>query len=162
MVAKKSLASLVTVLTVIAVSYGASLNPTQRRLYDDIVAGRGFYNYNTKITVLNSTNFKDAVFGRNHAWIIEFYNSWCGACQRFASVWKAFAADVYGLYFAVVKAILSFCFQLQGRSTHNLLLNTAKNFLIHDATSELTFSCTQIYQFRLIQPSPSQKALRCP
>lgn len=73
-----------------------SLTPADRRLYDDLKAGRGLYNSDDKVTVLNSTSFKTSVFGTKNAWIIEFYNSWCGFCHRFAPVWKSLAANIYG------------------------------------------------------------------
>jgi thiol oxidase len=73
-----------------------SLSPADRRLYDDLKAGRGLYNSDDKVTVLNVTNFKQSVYGTRNAWIIEFYNSWCGFCHRFAPVWKSLATDIYG------------------------------------------------------------------
>jgi thiol oxidase len=73
-----------------------ALTEADRRLYDDMKAGRGLYNSDDKVTVLNATNFKNTVHGTNNAWIIEFYNSWCGYCHRFAPVWKSLASDIYG------------------------------------------------------------------
>jgi thiol-disulfide isomerase/thioredoxin len=73
-----------------------SLTPADRRLYDDLKAGRGLYNSDDKVTVLNATNFKNSVFGTKNAWIIEFYNSWCGFCHRFAPIWKSLATNIYG------------------------------------------------------------------
>jgi thiol oxidase len=73
-----------------------SLTPADRRLYEDLKAGRGLYNSDDKVTVLNVTNFKQSVYGTRNAWIIEFYNSWCGFCHRFAPVWKSLATDIYG------------------------------------------------------------------
>jgi thiol oxidase len=73
-----------------------SLTPADRRLYDDLKAGRGLYNSDDKVAVLNATNFKNSVYGTRNAWIVEFYNSWCGFCHRFAPVWKSLATDIYG------------------------------------------------------------------
>jgi thiol oxidase len=79
----------------------SSLTPADRRLYDDLKAGRGLYNIDDKVTVLNIYNFKNSVYGTRNAWIVEFYNSWCGFCHRFAPVWKSLASDIYGnfMYF---------------------------------------------------------------
>lgn len=77
-------------------SRAASLTREDRRLYDDLKAGRGLYNSDDRVTVLNATNFKNTVYGTSNAWIIEFYNSWCGFCHRFAPVWRSFALDIYG------------------------------------------------------------------
>lgn len=76
--------------------HAVSLTREDRRLYDDLKAGRGLYNSDDKVTVLNATNFKNTVYGTSNAWIIEFYNSWCGFCHRFAPVWKSLALDIYG------------------------------------------------------------------
>jgi thiol oxidase len=77
-------------------STAVSISTADRRLYDDLKAGRGLYNSDDKVTVLNATNFKNAVYGTSNAWIIEFYNSWCGFCLRFAPVWKSLASDIIG------------------------------------------------------------------
>ncbi|KAJ9592520.1 hypothetical protein L9F63_015793, partial [Diploptera punctata] len=71
------------------------LSPADRRLYDDLKSGRGLYNSDDKVTVLNANNFKSRVYGTNNAWIVEFYNSWCGFCHRFAPAWKNLASDIY-------------------------------------------------------------------
>lgn len=46
------------------------------------------------VTVLTSTNFNEVVFDRPVASFVEFYNSYCGACQRFSPVWKSLAKNV--------------------------------------------------------------------
>jgi len=46
------------------------------------------------ITLLNATNFKETIHGQTTAWIVEFYNSWCGHCVRFAPEWIKLAQDV--------------------------------------------------------------------
>jgi thiol oxidase len=37
---------------------------------------------------------KDTVFNRPLASLVEFYNSYCGACQRFAMTYKEFAKNI--------------------------------------------------------------------
>lgn len=56
---------------------------------------QGLYNASDNVVVLNATNFKTSVYGDSKGWLVEFYNSWCGFCYRFAPTWKAFASDVY-------------------------------------------------------------------
>ncbi|GLH13434.1 Sulfhydryl oxidase [Gryllus bimaculatus] len=63
--------------------------------YNDLAKSHGLYGSDTKIIVLNVTNFKKSVYGTSNAWLVEFYNSWCGACQRFAPMWSNLAADVH-------------------------------------------------------------------
>ncbi len=45
-----------------------------------------FYNATDKITILNSDNFLSTVYHSDTAWLIEFYASWCGHCQSYATV----------------------------------------------------------------------------
>lgn len=79
-------------------SSDSSLSPDSKRLYHDIVSGHGLYNGFKMITELGGNNFKSIVFGNetDKLWLVEFYNSWCGHCHRFAPTWKAFASNVYG------------------------------------------------------------------
>ncbi|XP_049762643.1 sulfhydryl oxidase 1-like [Schistocerca cancellata] len=62
----------------------------------NVTPNRGLYDDDSKVTVLNTTSFKTAVFHTNNAWLVEFYSSWCGFCQRYAPTWKAVAASTYG------------------------------------------------------------------
>ncbi|KAL0099235.1 hypothetical protein PUN28_020068 [Cardiocondyla obscurior] len=59
-----------------------------------IIGGQGLYNASDDVVILNATNFKTTVYGSTRSWLVEFYNSWCGFCYRFAPTWKAFASDV--------------------------------------------------------------------
>lgn len=81
-----------------SLSSDSSLSPDSKRLYHDIVSGHGLYNGFKMITELGGNNFKSMVFGNetDKLWLVEFYNSWCGHCHRFAPTWKAFASNVYG------------------------------------------------------------------
>lgn len=64
--------------------------------YQSQMPTQGLYNASDNVVVLNVTNFKSSVYGDTKGWLVEFYNSWCGFCFRFAPVWKDFANDVYG------------------------------------------------------------------
>ncbi|XP_025016638.1 sulfhydryl oxidase 2 [Tetranychus urticae] len=46
------------------------------------------------LIILGSSNFSQIIFHQNNTFIVEFYNSWCGHCVRFAPTWKAFAKDI--------------------------------------------------------------------
>lgn len=52
--------------------------------------------------MLTSGSFQDAIFLRSIASFVEFYNSYCGACQRFAPTWKEVAKNV-SLWRAIVQ-----------------------------------------------------------
>lgn len=91
------LSSIVLFILVVE-SSGNSLSPDSKKIYHDISAGRGLYSKFYKIANLNVTNFREKIFNNSNsnAWLIEFYNSWCGHCHRFSPVWKQFALDIYG------------------------------------------------------------------
>ncbi|CAG9761782.1 unnamed protein product [Ceutorhynchus assimilis] len=54
----------------------------------------GLYNETDHVVILTADNFKSTIVNSKKAWLVEFYNSWCGFCQRFAPGWKEFATDV--------------------------------------------------------------------
>jgi thiol oxidase len=46
------------------------------------------------VEILNVQNFKNHIQNSTTAWLVDFYASWCGDCQRFAPTWKKFATEV--------------------------------------------------------------------
>ncbi|XP_072161493.1 sulfhydryl oxidase 1 isoform X2 [Bemisia tabaci] len=67
-----------------------------RTFFKALASKPGLYDESDKVVILNSTNFDNYVM--NHpkkAWLVEFYVSWCGQCQRYALLWKEFALNVY-------------------------------------------------------------------
>ncbi|XP_060074737.1 sulfhydryl oxidase 2-like [Ylistrum balloti] len=60
------------------------------------VVNDGLYSHSDDVVILSDENFAENVYSVQNAWIIEFYNSWCGHCRRFAPVWKSVATDVKG------------------------------------------------------------------
>ena len=76
----------------------SALSPEIRKIYHGFLSGKGLYSEDDKITILNATNFKTTVYYTDNAWLIEFYNSWCGHCHKFAPVWKRLAFDIYGIF----------------------------------------------------------------
>lgn len=54
----------------------------------------GLYSPADSIVILTASSIQDALFDRSFASFVEFYNSYCGACQRFAPTWKAVAKNV--------------------------------------------------------------------
>lgn len=62
--------------------------------FQSLIGGQGLYNASDDVVILNATNFKTSVYGSTRSWLVEFYNSWCGFCYRFAPTWKALASDI--------------------------------------------------------------------
>ena len=52
------------------------------------VKATSLYAKKDKITELTATNFDRTVYGRDRAFFIEFYSSWCGGCIAYAPKFK--------------------------------------------------------------------------
>ncbi|XP_012227767.1 sulfhydryl oxidase 2 [Linepithema humile] len=72
----------------------------------NLIGGQGLYNASDDVVILNATNFKTNVYGSTKSWLVEFYNSWCGFCYRFAPTWKALASDILSWNDIVVVAAI--------------------------------------------------------
>lgn len=57
------------------------------------------YSEKDPIVILNNGNFNNIVLGTETFWVVEFYNSWCGHCIKFAPTMKEFAQDMTGIVF---------------------------------------------------------------
>lgn len=77
-------------------SKSASLSIYEQKKYKQLIEGQGLYGADDDVYILTVHNFKEQIYGQKHAVLVEFYNSWCGFCQRFAPSWKALASDVRG------------------------------------------------------------------
>ncbi|XP_066254593.1 sulfhydryl oxidase 2-like [Euwallacea similis] len=75
--------------------------------YQEFTGDQGLYTHKDDVEILTENNFKDAIIGSNRAWFVEFYNSWCGFCQRFAPSWKELATDIYHWRDMVVVAAIN-------------------------------------------------------
>lgn len=71
----------------------AALSLADQKKYKQLIEGQGLYSPDDHIEIYTFNNFK-TIYGQNKGILIEFYNSWCGFCQRFAPAWKALAADI--------------------------------------------------------------------
>ncbi|XP_055627982.1 sulfhydryl oxidase 1-like [Toxorhynchites rutilus septentrionalis] len=56
----------------------------------------GLYDENDSVISLTAGNLKERVFQQPHASLVEFYNSYCGFCRRYAPIWKQLASDILG------------------------------------------------------------------
>lgn len=81
-------------LLFVKLSRNASLSLSEQKKYKHLIEGQGLYSTDDDVEILTINNFNTKLYGQNKVWIVEFYNSWCGFCQRFAPSWKALATDV--------------------------------------------------------------------
>lgn len=88
--------SLLVLVCCLKLTSGASLSLNEQKKYKHLIEGQGLYSTDDDVEILTVNNFNNKLYGKPNAWIIEFYNSWCGFCQRFAPSWKALATDIKG------------------------------------------------------------------
>lgn len=77
-------------------SAGLPLSVYEQKKFQTAIESQGLYNASDNVIPLTGANLKLSVFGKKHASLVEFYNSYCGFCRRYASVWKEFSHDIYG------------------------------------------------------------------
>jgi thiol-disulfide isomerase/thioredoxin len=68
----------------------------------------GLYSPTSSVFILNQNNFHHNVLRSDSGWIVEFYNSWCGHCIKFAPTWKEFAKKHEGLFLIIYEIDLNF------------------------------------------------------
>ncbi|CAH0547791.1 unnamed protein product [Brassicogethes aeneus] len=87
---------LLTVCSLVPFSKNAAVDMFKNKFKKQTDEVVGLYSLKDDVDILTIHNFKQDVFGSEKVWIVEFYNSYCGFCQRFAPSWKEFATDVRG------------------------------------------------------------------
>ncbi|XP_017145854.1 sulfhydryl oxidase 1 [Drosophila miranda] len=55
----------------------------------------GLYDENDKVVQLSVGNFNETVLEQNHGSLVEFYNTYCGHCRRFAPIYKQVAEQLH-------------------------------------------------------------------
>ena len=68
---------------------------TQDTHNEDIV---DLYSKDGPVVHMDHSNFNQLLYGKEHAWVVEFYNSWCGRCQRYAPTWRQVAQEAAGKF----------------------------------------------------------------
>lgn len=81
----KNLITVVCVLSLNAYSLARNIDNTPTQ---------GLYDPDDDVLIINNDTFHDNIFNQEHATLLEFYNSFCGHCRRYAPIWKAFASNV--------------------------------------------------------------------
>ncbi|XP_050046972.1 sulfhydryl oxidase 1-like isoform X1 [Dermacentor andersoni] len=54
------------------------------------------YDPSMPLQVLNTLTFHKVILNKENAWLVQFYNHWCGHCIKFSPIFKAFANDIAG------------------------------------------------------------------
>ena len=50
------------------------------------------YDNSEVVNIYDDTMY--SLYNSETLWLVQFYNHWCGHCQRFAPIWKSLAEDV--------------------------------------------------------------------
>lgn len=75
-----------------------ALSASKKWAYSDPSSHNSLYTASDKVALLTVDNFNENVYNSTSAWIVQFYNSWCGHCIKFSPVWKQLAADIYSRF----------------------------------------------------------------
>uniref|UniRef100_U5EST8 Sulfhydryl oxidase n=1 Tax=Corethrella appendiculata TaxID=1370023 RepID=U5EST8_9DIPT len=80
-----------------------SAAPNELSIYEKIKYKRqideqndGLYDSKDKVISLTAKTLKSTVFNQPYGSLVEFYNSFCGFCRRFAPIYKKIAEDLNG------------------------------------------------------------------
>jgi len=88
----RSLINIATHIPIFILVFASCFLPTREHA---LGAKSSLYSEDTKVVLVNHTNFESTVLESDRAWVVELYASWCGHCQRFAPVYDQFATDIY-------------------------------------------------------------------
>ncbi|KAK5642762.1 hypothetical protein RI129_008929 [Pyrocoelia pectoralis] len=85
---------IIILINCIDLSRNATLTNKELKKYKHLIEGQGLYSPEDEVNILTAFNFKNEIYNKSRASLVEFYNSWCGHCQRFAPSWKALASNI--------------------------------------------------------------------
>lgn len=63
-------------------------------IVSDDVDEQGLYSKSDHVVILTNKNFDKKIYGQKNAFIVQFYNSYCGHCRAFAPKFKALAKEI--------------------------------------------------------------------
>lgn len=75
---------------------GLPLSVYEKAKFKKALETQGLYDDSDDVLYLTATNFKPVIYGQKYSTLVEFYNSYCGFCRRYAPTWKTFAKEVVG------------------------------------------------------------------
>lgn len=85
----------IVIIVCIAISannHRATASPLFQR--SGALDGQALYNASDDVISLSASKFQADILNQEYGSLVEFYNAFCGHCQRFAPYWKEFATDV--------------------------------------------------------------------
>ncbi len=56
----------------------------------------GLFKESDPVVILTASDLNQTLHLSNRSWVVNFYNSWCGHCQRFAPTWNEVGQYVQG------------------------------------------------------------------
>ncbi|CAH2103768.1 unnamed protein product [Euphydryas editha] len=61
---------------------------------NDDIDKQGLYSKSDHIVILTDKNFDKKIYGQRNAFLVQFYNSYCGHCRAFAPKFKSLASEI--------------------------------------------------------------------
>nr|XP_026490114.1 sulfhydryl oxidase 1 isoform X1 [Vanessa tameamea] len=61
---------------------------------NDDIDKQGLYSKSDQVVILTNKNFDKKIYGQNNAYVVQFYNSYCGHCRAFAPKFKSLASEL--------------------------------------------------------------------
>jgi len=61
-----------------------------------LLAADSLFSQDSDVVQLSARNFNSVIYGSSKLWMVDFYLSWCGHCQRFAPIYDSLATSIKG------------------------------------------------------------------
>ncbi|XP_046976715.1 sulfhydryl oxidase 1 isoform X2 [Vanessa cardui] len=61
---------------------------------NDDIDKQGLYSKSDQVVILTNKNFDKKIYGQKYAYVVQFYNSYCGHCRAFAPKFKSLASEL--------------------------------------------------------------------
>lgn len=72
-----------------------------------LVSADSLFSHDSDVVQLSATNFNSVVYDSSNLWLVNFYLTWCGHCQRFAPVYSSLATSIKGNNFTYDIVVIS-------------------------------------------------------
>jgi len=61
-----------------------------------LLAADSLFSHDSDVVQLSASNFNTVIYDSSQVWLVDFYLTWCGYCQRFAPVYSSLATNIKG------------------------------------------------------------------